>query len=291
MQEVYLFAVGANLCFALGSQVYTLFSRKVGPAWMNLFKAAIAFVLFGITVTLVSGWNPVTPLYIGLLIFSGMIGLGVGDVFLLRSFSEMGPGRTLMLFGFQPLILGTIGYVIFDQHVDFKKFWAITLFILCILTFSIEAFRRDGHWGVKGIFMALAGMLLDASGIIFTRLAFDNNPQMTPLEGNFYRCFGAIMVFVIWNQFRPLNFFSTFKKLEKKEKWLAIVGSILGTYLSLGLYLMALQKAHLASLSGIAITGTIFSSAFECLVARKWPSKYLILAFIFFLLGMRILVF
>lgn len=291
MKEVYLFAVGANLCFALGSQVYTLFSRKVGPAWMNLFKAFLAFILFGITVTFVTGWNPVTPMYIGLLIFSGMIGLGIGDVFLLKSFSDMGPGRTLMLFGFQPLILGTIGYVIFDQEVDFKKFWAITFFILCVLTFSIEAFRRDGHWGIKGILMALAGMLLDACGIIFTRLTFDNNPQMTPLEGNFYRCFGAIMVFVIWNHFKPIKFYGTFKKLEKKEKWLAVVGSILGTYLSLGLYLMALQKAHLASLSGIAITGTIFSSAFECIIAKKWPSKYLIIAFVFFLMGMKILVF
>ncbi len=291
MNQVYLFAVGANLCFALGSQVYTLFSRKVGPAWMNLFKAFVAFILFGVTITLIGGWNSVQPLYIGLLVFSGMIGLGVGDVFLLRSFSEMGPGRTLMLFGFQPLVLGTIGYVIFSQKVDFEKFWAITFFILCILTFSIEAFRRDGHWQLKGILMAFGGMLLDATGIIFTRLSFDNNPELTPLEGNFYRCFGAILVFVIWNFFRPINFTGTFKKLSKKEKWMAIGGSALGTYLSLGLYLMALQKAHLASLSGIAITGTIFSSAFECIIEKRWPSKYLIIAFIFFLLGMNILVF
>ena len=245
MQEVYLFAVGANLCFALGSQVYTLFSRKVGSAWMNLFKAAVAFVLFGVTVTFVTGWNPVSPMYIGLLIFSGMIGLGVGDVFLLRSFSEMGPGRTLMLFGFQPLILGTIGYVIFDQHVDFKKFWAITLFILCILTFSIEAFRRDGHWGVKGILMALTGMLLDATGIIFTRLAFDNNPQMGLSKEIFIAALERLWFLSSGINLGTLNFFSNFKKLENKQKWLAIVGSILGTYFSLGLYLMALQKAHL----------------------------------------------
>ncbi|MCO4792774.1 MAG: DMT family transporter [Bacteriovoracaceae bacterium] len=291
MKDVYLFAVGANLCFALGSQVYTLFSRKVGPVWMNLFKASLAFVAFAFTIVFATGWNQVQPLYVALLVFSGMIGLGIGDVFLLRSFSIMGPGRTLILFGFQPLILGSMGYLLFDQTVDIQKFWAITFFILCIATFSFEAFKKEGHWQMKGILMAFTGMLLDATGVVITRLSFDQNPDLTPLEGNFYRCFGAILVFVIWSFFKPINFIDTFKKLEIKEKWLAIGGSFLGTYLSLGLYLMALQKAHLASLSGIAITGTIFSSAFECIIAKKWPSRYLIIAFIFFLLGMRILVF
>ena len=47
--------------------------------------------------------------------------------------------------------------------------------------------------------MALTGMLLDATGIIFTRLAFDNNPQMALSKEIFIAALD--MVFVVWNQF------------------------------------------------------------------------------------------
>lgn len=289
MEEVYLIAVGSNLSFALGSQVFAHYSRSIGSLWMNLFKASIAFTAFALTITFITGWHEVQIYDIGLLIFSGMIGLGIGDVFLLRSFSEMGPGRTLILFGFQPLILGTFGYFMFNQQLDVEKLWAISFFILCIVTFSIESFRKDRHWQIKGILMAFTGMLLDALGMVLTRLSFDNNSLLTPLEGNFYRCFGAILIFYLWSLYRPIGLFRKYKALTHRGKYMVVMGSLLGTYLSLGLYLMALQKAHLASLSGIAITGTIFSSVFECFLAKKWPSKYLVIAFIFFLMGMWII--
>ncbi|MBT3584405.1 MAG: DMT family transporter [Halobacteriovoraceae bacterium] len=287
--EVYILALGANLCFALGSQVFTLFSRRISSTWMNFIKATVALVAFGLTVTLLGTWHVIEVNYFLLFLFSGIIGLGMGDILLLKSFSEMGPGRTLIIFSFQPLILGAGGYFLFNQTIDTQKFWAILFFICCVVIFSIESFRRDRNWQIKGILMAIGGMTLDATGLLITRYSFDHNPELSSLEGNFYRCIGAIILFLIISKIRPVKIYDNFVKLVYRDKLLVIGGSLLGTFLSLSLYLKALQSAHLASLSGIAITGTIFSAIFEGIIEKRWPSKYLIAAFIFFLIGMKII--
>ena len=130
-----------------------------------------------------------------------------------------------------------------------------------------------------------------AGGIILTRLAFDSQKALTSMEGNFYRCLGALFAFFLFSRWRPLDLYKNFSILSSKLKGLALIGSLIGTFLSLALYLKALQTGHLATLSGLAITGTIFAAFFECLLERRWPSKYLLISFCFFLFGMNILLF
>lgn len=291
MKEVYLYGLGANLTFALGSQIFTMYSRRISSAWMNCFKAIIGAVAFGLFVSIFSTWHSLPVKYFILFFTSGFIGLGIGDIFLLKAFSEMGPGRTLMLFGFQPLIIGILSYFVFGQTIDSTKFWAILFFILCLGTFSFESYKRSGKWHLKAILIAFIGMSLDSVGVIITRYSFDHNPMLSAMEGNFHRCIGALSVFVLLSIFKPFNFISKWKEQPLKDKGMLFFGSMLGTFLSLALYLKAMQSAHLASLSGIAITGTMFSSFFECLIEKKLPSRYLLLAFVFFLFGMKILVF
>ena len=289
--EVLLYALGANFFFALGSQFFTFFSRKVGSNWMNWFKAAFAQVGFCLFLFATNGFHWVGLQAFLALIASGVIGLGAGDIFLLLAFKEMGAGRTLMLFAFQPLIMGGAGYYLFDQQIDFYRFLAIFFFILCVLIFSVESFKEKKDWGLKGISFAMLGMLLDATGVVITRKMFDGNTELSPMLTNFYRTLGALILFQVMNAIKPIHFFTPLKSFSGREKAGVLFGALSGTFISLSLYLSAVQKANLASLSGVAITSTIFSAIFECLWHRKLPSKYLIAAFICFAFGMRILLF
>ncbi|MCP4914853.1 MAG: DMT family transporter [Oligoflexia bacterium] len=290
--SVVVLALSANLCFALGSQFFAHYSRTIGSMWMNWAKASIALICFTIYCLFFVDHVTLSMKNYSLLLISGFVALGGGDIFLLKAFSDLGPGRTLMIFGFQPLILSTAGYYLFNQTIDTSKFWAIAFFIICLFIFSLEKFKQERSWNLKGSLFALLGMGLDAFGIIITRSVFDSNPSFSPMEGNAIRCVGAIFLFVIITKFfKPLNLIQKFKDLSKRDKGFVILGSLLGTFLSLTFYLNALKLAHLGSLSGIAITGTIFASIFECFYHKKFPSRYLIGAFISFMLGMKFLLF
>ncbi|MBI4351604.1 MAG: DMT family transporter [Elusimicrobia bacterium] len=290
MEKVYIYALAANLSFAVGVQFFTHYARRTSSLWVNCFKAAVASVLFAVTISAQGGFHRLGGGYAALFFLSGMLGLGLADVLLIKAFSLMGPGRTMMLFGFQPLVIGVISYFAFGQAVDLGKVYAIFFFIVCLFIFSLESFKKHGHWNMKASLFALSGVVLDALGVLITRYTFNNSPGITTTEGNFYRAVGALLLFALLSRFRPFQFGAQLKALSRKGLLWITLGSAAGTYLSLMFYLNAVRYAGaLAAVSGIAITGTLFASAFECLVERKAPSPYLLAAFAFFLGGMSFL--
>lgn len=236
------------------------------------------------------GFAGAPPGFIALFFLSGALGLGLADIFLIKAFSLMGPGRTMMLFGFQPFLIGVISYFAFGQTLEPRKAAAVLFFIVCLYIFSLESFRKRGHWNVKASLFALGGILLDGTGVVITRYCFNNTPGISTTEGNFYRAAGAMLLFAALSRLRPFHFVEKLRTLGGRNLFWLGVGSVMGTYLSLMFYLNAVRHAGaLAAVSGIAITGTLFASIFECAVERKRPSSYLAVAFVFFLAGMALL--
>jgi len=281
-----LWALGANLAFAVGVQFFTRYSRSVSSLWVNCSKALFATAAFLLTVLVGGGFHSIDPGMAGLFVASGALGLGLADVFILKSFALMGPGRTLLLFGFQPLLVGSLSWLMFGQTVDPRRFLAILFFVACLAVFSVESRRRTGRWEWRALLIAMAGMCFDSFGVIITRYAFDASPGIAAMEGNLYRGLGAVLFFAVLSRWRPIDLAGRWRALSRSDRLMVAVGAFLGTYLSLAFYLRALRHGHLASISGIAITGTLLASLFECLLERRAPSRYHWTALVFFLGGM-----
>ena len=290
MDKVYIYALAANLVFAVGVQFFTHYARRISSLWVNSFKAVVAAALFLLTVLAQGGFHQIDPVFAGLFFLSGMVGLGLADLFLIKAFSLMGPGRTMLIFGFQPLVIGVLSYFAFGQAVDARKLAAVFFFIACLFIFSLESFRKHGHWNARATLFALGGVVLDGVGVIITRFAFNANPGIGTTEGNFYRAVGALLLFAALSRIKPFHFFEKLRALGRRSLLWLTVGSFAGTYLSLMFYLTAVRYAGaLAAVAGIGITGTLFASAFECAYERKLPSGYLLVSFVFFFAGMAFL--
>lgn len=290
METAYIYALAANFSFAIGIQFFTHYARSISSLWVNCFKGAVAALLFAATIMLQGGFHQVDPGMMGLFFLSGIIGLGLGDVYIIKAFSLMGPGRTMMVFGFQPLLIGVVSYFAFGQAIDVNKVYAILFFIVCLCIFSLESFRKHGHWNIRATLFALGGVTLDGLGVLITRYAFNSSPGISTTEGNFYRAAGALLLFAGMSAVKPFHFIEKLRGLSRTGLLWITLGSVAGTYLSLMFYLSAIRySGALAAVSGIAITGTLFSSAFECLVERKLPSRYLVISLAFFICGMAFL--
>lgn len=285
----YFLALGANFAFAWASVVFAHFSKTVSPLWTNAFKAIIALIGFSITYVIIGvpGLPPSISLFSFLL--SGFLGLCIGDWFLLKAFKELGASRALMLYGFQPIILGVSSFFLFQQKVEPHRFFAIFFLIACLFVFSFENLKKTGSWQVKGILIGLIAISLDACGVILVRYGFEMSPNLSALEVNFYRCVAAVFGFIALAQVRPIHLVDNFKKFKTKTKVAIIAASFSGTFLSLMLYLSAVQTGHLATISSISITSPLFAEITECIVEKRLPSKFLILAFILFASGFLIL--
>lgn len=288
----YLFALGSTVTFSAASVVFSRLATNLSSLWMNYFKAAVALVCFGaaIAISAAAGtWSglPVTAALLAFLL-SGIIGLGTGDIFLIKGFTTIGPARSLMIFSFQPVLMAAAAYVTFGQRLSTNQVAAILCMIACVFVLSYEGYRRHGHWEIKGLVYAILGVGFDAIGVLLTRYGFDRSPSTSPLEGNFYRTFGAVGALAMITLYvgtyapkyarAPNTLLGGWRKLPARDRTLALVASALGTFVALWLWLTAVSRGHLATLTAISGTGPVFTTLFESVYHRRLPNRFAILA-------------
>lgn len=287
----YIYALLANLIFAFSVQIFTHYSRKVSAVWMNYVKALIALVLFFIAVLLMNWSFTFSNTVILLLVCSGLLGLGIGDLALLTALRDLGPGRAMMLVAFHPIITGILSYFIFHQSLSVNKMLAIVFMILCIFVFSIESLKKEGNWGGKGIALVLLAITLDALGIMMMNKAKIDS-GINSFEASFFRCLGAVSFFSIWCVFKPINLWQGFKLQSQKSIAIILAGSFLGTFLALVFIFKAYTTSDsLATISSINISCSIFAAFFECIHHKKAPGKYLIISFLLMIAGVSTFIF
>ncbi len=278
----YIYTFSSVLTFSTAAIGYTYFSQKVSPLWMNVFKCGVSF-FFCLPVMIYLRGQVVWPLNVAWPFFvSGFVGLNVADWLLLSAYKRIGPARSLVLFGFQPLIVGGFSYLFWDEKIFPIQLVAILFFVLCLFLFSYERFRKTKKWEVTGLSLALCGVVLDSLGLLLTRYGFSLNSEFTGFDAQYLRTVAALFSFVIYLPFVKIGFVEGLKKLSHKEKGVAFIASFFGTFLSLVLYMQAIKVGKLATVSSIVLTDPVVSTAFECLWLRVWPSRFLWLALLCF---------
>lgn len=289
-QQAYFFAIAAAIVFSSASFVFTEYSRKISPLWMSFFKTIVCVVLFAVSTLLFTDWVDVPWPVVTALMISGAIGLGIGDLFLLSAYSRIGPGRTLILFGFQPLFIGVSSWYFLNQELNGNRLLAILFFVFCLFLFSLEKFKEQGHWEIKGLLAALVGVMCDNTGVILSRWSFDAINDLTPLQANFIRCGGAFIFYLVASPFLKTRLIANYKRLASLDRFKVILASAGGTFVSLLLYLTAVRIGHLASIAALGVIGPLFTMSVECILDRRLPSAYLWLALLSFMGGFWILV-
>jgi uncharacterized membrane protein len=286
--QTVLLVAGAAFSFSSASLIFTVFSREISATWMNAMKAAVCLLatLFICAMTGLISWPQLSVM--SSLVISGFVGLGVGDYFLLEAYVKIGSARTILLFSFQPIFLGFAGWLLFNEQVTFRQLIAIIFLIGCLVSFALEKRKESGHWHLQGLLFAVVAVLLDNTGILFTRWGLSHDTSLNPLWANFFRCIGAIIFFAGMQVFFPFGWFKHFVGLSTKRKVSVILASLIGTTLSLGFYLSALRQGHLAMIGALGGLAPLMSAVLESVFERKWPSRYFVVAFLCFSLGLGI---
>ncbi len=288
--QVYLMAIGANLTFSTASLFFSIFSKRFSPVWMGTVKVFFATIAFVIAVILSGQTSSVPWSAVTLLFISGLGGLCGGDILLFKAYTTLGAGRTLVMFSFEPLFMGLFGYFFLGQIFTVNQILAVACMVVCIYIFMLERSRLHGSWDLTSFIWAFMGIVLDSAGVMMTRTAYEIAPQMETYQVNLIRCIGAVVGFLIIAPKLYLQFPKDVWNFTLRDKVIIIGASVGGCFISLALYLAALKHAHVGTLSAIAITGPVWVAMLESLYYRKWPNRYLVAAFVFFLLGFYMMV-
>jgi drug/metabolite transporter (DMT)-like permease len=246
-------ALTAAVLWSNSSIIFTTASIKLGSMQLNVDRMAMAVLYLIITIFVFKIDFTLNFNQILLLSISGFVGLIIGDTALFKSFAEIGPRLTLLIYSCNPAIAGVLAFIVL--HETLSKMGIVGIFVtlsgiaLVVLDKTVPS---DARFKIttKGVLFAFLGSAGQGVGLIFAKMAFSYG-DMHSFTATFVRIFSSlILMFIIsliFKKYRnPIKIYSK----DKKLMLIVILGSIIGPFLGITLSFVALTHTKV----GIAST-------------------------------------
>jgi drug/metabolite transporter (DMT)-like permease len=225
-----LSAFGAATSWTYACFIWRSQTQKYKSIDINLIKNIIAFLVFIPAFINLSSTTELKNIFI--LLISGVIGIGLGDTFYLKSLQTIGTRKTLSIETLSPLMAALSGEIFINENLTTKS-W-VGIIIVSISLFIILKKGNDlkggkSHFSEKNNFRIFAFPLLSVMcavlGGLFSRMVFLQS-NLSPFLTTEIRLLGAIIFLISLKGFK-INFF--LKNIEKKQQKRFLISIILGT--------------------------------------------------------------
>jgi len=261
-----LSAFGAATSWTYACFIWRAQTQKYKSIDINLIKNIIAFLVFIPAFINLSSTTELKNIFI--LLISGIIGIGLGDTFYLKSLQTIGTRKTLSVETLSPLMAAFSGEIFINEDLTIKS-WvgiiivSISLFI--ILKKGNDFKAENPPFLEKNNFKIFAfpffSVLCAVLGGLFSRMVFLQS-NLSPFITTEIRLLGAIFFLITLKGFK-INFF--LKNIEKKEQKRFLLSILLGT--NIGILLQQIVFKTLPIGIGWALLST--SPVISLLFAKK----------------------
>ncbi len=250
-----LSAFGAAASWTYACFIWRSQTQKYKTTDINLIKNIIAFLVFTPAFINISSATELKNIFI--LLVSGIIGIGLGDTFYLKSLQTIGTRKTLSVETLSPLLAAFSGKIFINEDLTIKS-W-VGVIIVSISLFIILKKRNDfknenSPFSEKNNFKILAfpflSVLCAVLGGLFSRMVFLQS-NLSPFITTEIRLLGAIIFLITLKGFK-INFF--LKNIEKKEQKRFLLSILLGT--NIGIFLQQIVFKTLPIGIGWALLST-----------------------------------
>ena len=266
-------------CFIWRSQ-----TQKYKTIDINLIKNIIAFLVFTPAFINISSTTDLKNIFI--LLVSGIIGIGLGDTFYLKSLQTIGTRKTLSVETLSPLMAALSGEIFINEDLTIKS-WvgiiivSISLFI--ILKKGNDFKDENSPFSEKNNFKILAfpflSVLCAVLGGLFSRMVFLQS-NLSPFITTEIRLLGAIIFLIILKGFK-INFF--LKNIEKKEQKRFLLSILLGTNIGILLQQIVFRTLPIGIGWALLSTSPVISLLFAKNEEREITKKIIFFTcFLFF---------
>src|SRR5262245_50261875 len=253
-----LAALGASLCWAMGSNFFAAAGKTMGPVVLNCLRITMAafFLTAALLVTHGSPWPTwASGRQVLLLAVSGVIGFVFGDTFYFRSILILGPGRGSTLACLAPPFTALLAIPLLGERLGPLAVLGMTLTLVGVAWTVSDHARIEEHEHFKGsLAVGLAagalGALGQAGGFVLSKMALREG--LDALSATVVRVtVSAACVWIL--AIASLDVRRTFRALRHRSANLSMIGgAFCGPFLGVTLSLFAVAHTEAGVAAAIA---------------------------------------
>ena len=257
-------AFGATLSWTYACSIWRIQTNIYKPIEINFLKNVIAFIIFS-PVILFFNFSIDYKYYL-ILILSGVVGIGLGDTFYLKSLNLIGTRKTLSIEALSPLIAAITGTLFIDDHLNIKAWMGIVIVtgaIIKIIKKKSYLLDKDSKLimnnnSLDKYVYAFLSVLCAVIAALLSRFVLLES-DLTPIFTTEIRLFGSIIFLCLITKMK-LNFF--INKFNSKEKNRFIISVLMGTNIGILLQQIVFQSLPLGIGWTLLSTSPIISLLF-----------------------------
>ncbi len=247
-------ALAVALFWTITALAFQSASSKVGSLTVNSLRLALAFVFLGISTLFSRGhFLPVDAslhnwVWLGL---SGVIGLVLGDYFLLRSYTMIGSRFAMLIMTLAPPMAALFGYFILGESLNLLQLGGMVIVIsgigMALFNKPVKGVRLSMKIAPKGVLFALIGAAGQGLGIVLSKYGMAG---YDPFASTQIRIIAGLagMTLIITLLGRWDSLWSALRNAPAMKALVA--GSIFGPFLGISFSLISIKYTH----TGIAST-------------------------------------
>ncbi len=227
-------AFGATISWTYACFIWRSQTEKYKSIDINLVKNIIAFLIFLPAFTNMSIMNDLKSVLT--LLLSGVIGIGLGDTFYLKSLQLIGTRKTLSIETASPLLAALSGQIFINENLTLRSYLGIVIISISLFTLlkkrnnlvvnSLTTIKKNNF---KIYIYPLLSVLCAVLGGLLSRMVFLER-DLSPFQTTEIRLLGAIIFLITINNFR-VDFF--LKKLDSNDQKRFLLSIFLGTNLGI----------------------------------------------------------
>lgn len=244
-----LAALGAAVCWGVGSNFFVAAGRRMGSRRLNRLRLTAALVFLVATLWIVKGspwptWAARHDLL--LLAASGVAGFVIGDRFYFRSLVILGAGRATLLSSTSAIFASVFAWVLLHEALRARAIGGIALTLAglsWVLTQRLESTPAHGEGSMAaGVLSGALSAVFSSIGYLLTRQGLQGG--LDPLSGTVIRAVAATIC--VW-AIAPFEGGLRHSLDALRDRFAAratLGGAIFGPFIGVTLSLVALQNTE-----------------------------------------------
>ena len=278
-------AFGATLSWTYACSIWRKQTNIYKPIEINFLKNIIAFIIFS-PVLLFFNYSAQYK-YSFILLLSGVIGIGLGDTFYLKSLNLIGTRKTLSIEALSPLIAAITGTLFIDDHLNINAWIGIVIVtgaLVKIIRKKSYLLDRNSKLVInnnsldKYIYAFLSVFCAVIAALLSRFVLLDSD--LTPIFTTEIRLFGSILFLSVVTKFK-LKF--SINNLNGKERSQFLISVLMGTNIGIFLQQIVFKSLPLGIGWTLLSTSPIVSLLFTKKEEGKLTNEIIIITFLLFI--------